>query len=90
MLFGMEQMREEIELFLAKLAPNQRQKDAIRHASEDALNKILNEAKAQHKTPEMILLTAICGELKTTQQKADFVSRLILMNLLLHELPGKF
>ena len=74
--------RVEIELFKDRLAPHLEQKTQLELAKFDMQKKIELEAIKTKHPIERVLLTAICGELKTTQQKAEFVSRLLLLDLL--------
>lgn len=75
-------LQDEIDLFKKKLAPNQNQRDAIALATKETMEKLLAEAEQKHQPLERVFLVAMCGEIRTPQQQAEFVSRLILLDLL--------
>lgn len=74
---------EEVQKFKAALAPNDNQKIALRNAEVDISNKLKSEREKTKKSIEMVFLVAICGELKTNHQKAEFLARLLLVEKLL-------
>lgn len=82
MKIDMQLFCEEIGLFLARLTPTDDQKHYLKFAENDVRSKLLTEAEKSGYSIERVLLTALCGELKTQKQQAEFVSRLILLNIL--------
>jgi hypothetical protein len=76
-------LKEQVDLFKQKLAPNQNQQDALELAAKETMQKLINEAETKFQPIERVFLVAMCGEITTKQKQAEFVSRLILLDLLL-------
>lgn len=76
-------VRDQIQLFKKLIAPNQNQKDALDLATRETMQKLVMEAKDKNHPLERVLLVALCGEIGTKQQQAEFASRLILLDILL-------
>lgn len=74
---------EEIELFVARLATTPNARDAIVFAENNTKERLLAMSEKTGHPLERVLLTAICGELKSQKDKAEFVSRLILLDILI-------
>ena len=73
---------EEIGLFIARLATTPQARQAMIFAENNVKERLLATAEKTGHPLERVLLTAICGELKTAQEQGEFVSRLILLNIL--------
>ena len=73
---------EEIELFIARLATTNEAKYAMIFTENNTKERLLAMAEKTGHPLERVLLTAICGELKTRQEQAEFTTRLILLHIL--------
>ena len=82
MNISMQKFGEEIGLFKARLAPTDQQKQYLAFTEEKVRKELQATEKESGQSIERVLLTAICGELRTDRQKAEFASRLILLNIL--------
>jgi hypothetical protein len=77
-----QKFNEEIGLFLARLSPTNDQKHYLKFTEAKIVEELLSDSKKTGHPIERVLLTAICGNLTTKQMQAEFVSRLILLNIL--------
>lgn len=82
MQINFEKFVEEIGLFKARLSTTDGAKRAIAFAEMNVQKKIESEAQRTGYPVERVLLAAICGELTTPQKQKEFLSRLILLNIL--------
>jgi hypothetical protein len=73
---------EEIGLFIARLATTPQARQAMVFAENNAKEKLLAMVEKTGHPLERVLLTALCGELKSSKEQAEFVTRLILLNIL--------
>lgn len=80
-----DNMRVAIRTFKNTLAPTEKQRNYVAKCKDDVYEKLMSESKRTGQTFEMCLLTALCGELKTKQQQAEFASRLLLLDILMNE-----
>ena len=76
-------LKEQVDLFKQKLTPSQMQQDALELAAKETMQKLITEAETKFQPIERVFLVAICGEINTRQKQAEFVSRLILLDMLL-------
>lgn len=77
-----QKFNEEIGLFLARLSSTADQKHYLKFTEAQIKERLLAESNNTGHPIERVLLTAICGDLKTKQLQAEFVSRLILLDIL--------
>ena len=73
---------EQIKLFRQKLATSPQMEQYYKESKEKVAAELISTANAERKPIEQVLLTAICGEIRTRQQQAEFTTRLILLDLL--------
>lgn len=74
---------EQIGIFKERLSPKMIQRDALARAERDVMEQLAAEAKAKGQPLERVFITALCGEIITKRQRAEFLTRLILLDLLL-------
>ena len=84
-MIDIDKFKAEVVLFQQALSPKPEQKTVLKVARVDALGLIANEARKNKCSEERALLTALCGQLDTDKQKAEFVGRLILLDILLDD-----
>lgn len=82
MNINVEMISQELKLFKDRLAPTTDQRIYLQKCDFDIRNKLEAEAEKFGYSIERVLLAAICGELHTEKQRAEFVTRLILIDIL--------
>lgn len=82
MKLNRQKFGEEIGLFIARLTTTDDAKHAMKFAEHETKERLLAMSEKTGHPIERVLLTAICGELRTRREQQEFTTRLILLNIL--------